>query len=117
MSAQSEENTVLIDVFFAVKKVFDFAVRLTGPLFVILATVLITGIIVVYFKAIIPYYSEYTDLFGIWNLVFGGLMASNIVYNYFMAVFTPPGESPANVSNLKQKASIRFEKKMFLSNA
>jgi len=98
MSTQSQENTVLVDVFFGVKKVIDFAVRLTGPLFVILATVLISGIIVVYFKAIIPYYSEYTDLFGIWNLCLGAWMASNIVYNYFMAVFTPPGESPASFS-------------------
>lgn len=78
-----------------VKKIFDLGIRLIGPLFICLATVLVTGIIVIYFKVLIPFHSDYTDLLGLWNLAIGLWVAPNIYFNYFMCVFTWAGSPDA----------------------
>lgn len=82
---------MIYTVVLSVKRFLEFLIRLAGPLFVILASGLITGIMVIYFKTIIPYYSSYTSPLGLWNTGLGIYVCFCIAYNYVMCIFTPPG--------------------------
>jgi len=79
---------------FGLKKFFECLIRMVGPLFVLLASGLISGVIVIHFKVIIPFYSSYTSFTGVLNTVISAFVAFNIGFNYFMCIFTPPGYSP-----------------------
>jgi len=89
-----DSNTIIWDIFMGFKSVFDFAIRLVGPIFVIIATVLISGVIVIFFRAILPYYGDYTSFFGLTHIAIGGYFTFCIYFNYFMAIFTSPGGVP-----------------------
>jgi palmitoyltransferase len=80
------------------KKIFENLVRLAGPLFVILATTLISCVIVIHYRALIPFYTDYFSFTGILHLTFSTFMAFNIGFNYFMTIFTSPGYAPLGVS-------------------
>jgi len=73
----------------------DNAVRLAGPLFVLLALALIAGVVHVLFFEIIPYYSpDYFSHVSIFYFSISFFLLFNIVFNYYMTIFTLPGESP-----------------------
>lgn len=76
------------------KCVFDFLMRMTGPLFVLAATVLISMVIAFHFKFIIPYYTPYFSFMGVFHSSISIFLAFNVAFNYYMTVFTPPGYSP-----------------------
>lgn len=65
--------------------------RIIGPIFVLLATGLITAIIVVHFRAILPYFTPYFSFGGFIHTIWSCFLSFNILFNYFMVVFTPPG--------------------------
>lgn len=75
------------------KTTFELFVRFVGPLFVILATILISAVIVVHFRAIIPYYTDYDTLSGLIHLTVSSFISYNIGFNYFKTIFTPPGST------------------------
>jgi len=73
------------------KNCFDTAIRYSGPLFVLVASVLITLIAWVHFSALIPYHGGYFSLLGMIHLIASGYVAFCIGFNYFMVITTPPG--------------------------
>ncbi len=81
------------------KKTIDAAVRLVGPLFVILGTALISAVIVVHYRAIIPFYGAYSSPTGIIHLCISTFLSMNLYFNYYMIVFTPPGTTAEIVRN------------------
>jgi len=76
-----------------IKESFGLFVRLLGPLFVIIASGLISTVITIHFRVLIPFYSPYFSFPGIVNLCFSIYMTYNIGFNYFMVVFSKPGFS------------------------
>ncbi len=87
---QSKQSFIVSLVYFS-KTVFEGLIRIVGPLFVILATGLISSVIVIHYRAIIPYYADYFSLEGIFHLIISSFLTFNIGYNYFKAIFTSPG--------------------------
>lgn len=76
------------------KACVEIGVRASGPLFVILASGLITLVVVLHFRFIIPYFGKpLSSTFGIINTIISVFIAGNLLFNYFMIVFTPPGYS------------------------
>lgn len=72
----------------------EVGVRLSGPLFVLLASGLITSVVVLHFRIIIPYFGKPLSSFvGILNVLISVFIAGNLFFNYYMIVFTPPGYS------------------------
>jgi len=81
----------------------DNGVRLAGPLFVLLALALIAAVVHVLFFEIIPYYdSTYLGSAGIFHLSLSFFLLFNIVFNYYMTIFTHPGESPNQITEEKE---------------
>jgi len=72
-------------------QMFDNVIWFTGPLFIAIAVVLIGGCVGFYFKALLPYYFPDTTVGYFAIMVFSFWLLSNIVFNYFACVFTPPG--------------------------
>eukprot|EP01095_Lingulamoeba_sp_RSL-Kostka_P005548 TRINITY_DN168_c0_g2_i1.p1 TRINITY_DN168_c0_g2~~TRINITY_DN168_c0_g2_i1.p1 ORF type:complete len:315 (+),score=48.72 TRINITY_DN168_c0_g2_i1:43-987(+) len=72
---------------------------LLGPVCVLVALTLITGIIYVYFTAILPYYTDsYFSFIGLPHLILAFWLIFNIYFNYLMAIFTSPGHTPETYS-------------------
>lgn len=80
---------------------FDMLLWCGGPLFIVLAVVLIGGCGFLYFTAILPYvFPEQTPL-SILNLIISVWIVVNMAFNYFTCVFTPPGSpTPVTVGNI-----------------
>eukprot|EP01126_Amoeba_proteus_P060633 TRINITY_DN8046_c0_g1_i5.p1 TRINITY_DN8046_c0_g1~~TRINITY_DN8046_c0_g1_i5.p1 ORF type:complete len:332 (-),score=41.29 TRINITY_DN8046_c0_g1_i5:195-1190(-) len=70
------------------------ALLLLGPLFVIVAGILITWVIYIHFVGSIPFYSPYQSLGGIIHLLSSTFISFSIYYNYLMAVISKPGYPP-----------------------
>jgi len=87
-------NNLLYILFKWGKWIFESIIRIAGPFFVVLATVLITGVIYVHFVNSIPFYSNYSSLCGIIHLAISIYITVNIGYNYLSAVFVSPGLPP-----------------------
>jgi len=69
--------------------------RITGPLYVVLATALILTVAFVFYTIIFPLrYSIYT-LEGAFHATTAFLVIFNVFFNYFYCVFTNPGQPPA----------------------
>lgn len=66
---------------------------------VLLATALITAVIVAYFHVILPLYATEEGI--PWKMIghvgLSLFLSANIAFNYFMVVFTPPGFIVASV--------------------
>jgi len=99
----------VIKFLFWIKGVFDLAVRLAGPVFVLLATSLISGIMVIHFRGIVPYHTPYDTPLGALHLIASVFVCFNIGFNYFMTVFTPPGFSPAVQENSEETEKLKRE--------
>jgi len=80
-----------------IKSVFEFLMRLLGPFLVLIATALIALVIVIHFRALLPYYTPYNSFFGLFHLIWSIFASFNIFFNYFMVIFTPPGFSPEEI--------------------
>lgn len=87
-------ESALMRIAFTLKWLFEGALRMAGPLFVILATSLITAVIVVHYRAVIPYYAPYSSFTGLIHLAISTFISFNLGYNYYMVIFTPPGYTP-----------------------
>jgi len=76
-----------------IKNFFDWGVRIMGPVMVLLATALITAVIVAYFHVILPLYAteEGIPWKMMCHVVLSLFLSGYIAFNYFMVVFTPPG--------------------------
>jgi len=76
------------------KWVFESFVRFVGPIFVVVASALISLVAWVHFYNNVPFYTSYSSFSGIIHLVWGAYIAFCIGYNYFAAVVTPAGTPP-----------------------
>jgi palmitoyltransferase len=76
------------------KKLIEFMMRLAGPIFVFLATTLITGIMVVHFQVLLPYYTPYDTFLGLLHTIWSVFVCFNMAFNYYMVVFSLPGKTP-----------------------
>jgi palmitoyltransferase len=81
-------------VLYGLKWFAESLVRLLGPVFVLFATTLITSVIFVFFKAILPYHTPLFSFTGICHLIIDLFLIQGWAYNYFMCIFTPPGSPP-----------------------
>ena len=78
-----------------VERTVDILLRITGPLYVVLATALILTVAFVFYTIIFPLrYSIYT-LEGAFHATTAFLVIFNVFFNYFYCVFTNPGQPPA----------------------
>jgi palmitoyltransferase len=95
----ASDDGILWKIVGHVKWLFEGLIRLLGPLFVVLATFLISMVIIVYFRAILPYYIEdWFSLEGIFHLTLSAWIAFNLWFNYYKTIFTTPGYTPEVVS-------------------
>jgi len=92
-----------VSLVYYTKTLFESLIRLVGPLFVVLAIGLISAVIVIHYRVIIPYYSDYFALEGLVQLVISSFLTSNIYYNYIKAIFTSPGNPPDMPNDSNQK--------------
>jgi hypothetical protein len=81
-----------------VKSIFDIFVRYLGPFFVVGAVGLICLIMAIHFFGLLPYLAP--DILSVSGLILWGssfYIAFCILFNYYMAVVTPPGDNPLEV--------------------
>ncbi|RUP48032.1 hypothetical protein BC936DRAFT_145042 [Jimgerdemannia flammicorona] len=78
--------------------IVDRAIYGIGPLFIVLAVVLISLCATAYFAIVFPFNHPWTDETTFWQmlgagatLLFSVYMICNIAFHYYMAVTTPPG--------------------------
>jgi len=81
---------------FALKWCFESFIRVVGPVFVVLALTLISGVIYVHFVNSIPFYGPYTSLGNLLHLIMSVYISFCIGYNYLCAVLVPPGSPPSS---------------------
>jgi len=84
--------------------------RLVGPLFVLLAVVLIGGVVVVLVADLIPFYSELSPPLGFILMCITIFLASNILFNYWMVIFTPPGNTPSLTDEEKKEVEMMIRR-------
>lgn len=73
----------------------DNGIRLAGPLFILLAVSLIGAVIYILLYYLIPFYTELVSpTAGIILLCITLFLSTNIFFNYYMTIFTPPGKTP-----------------------
>lgn len=71
-----------------------------GPIFVSFVIILTTSVVVLFYTHVLPWnYSRWSATTTAINCIFGHWLLLNIVFNYFMAVWTSPGVPPQNVDN------------------
>jgi len=102
-----EWRWLMFKALLCVKWVFESFIRVVGPLFVVVACVLISGVAYVHFSNNVPFYAPYNSLGGVIHLVAGAYIAFCIGYNYLSAVLTPAGfppPAPPNVTIETQEA-------------
>ncbi|KAK3095184.1 hypothetical protein FSP39_011170 [Pinctada imbricata] len=68
-----------------------------GPVFTSLVVVLTTSVVVIFYICLLPHVYDQSLSKTIFHLVFGHWLLINIVFNYFMAAFTNPGNPPREV--------------------
>jgi len=101
-----------------VKGMFDSAVRILGPVMVVMASATIAAVIVFHFRYVLPFYFPSTKkdatnndisltfsddpisyLFYILNVLFSLFVSFNLFFDYYMIVFSPPGYTQLNSSS------------------
>ena len=75
----------------------DLTLRVTGPCYVLLANVLISAVVYVFYTVLLPLRHPITTspLTGALHASVGVILVINILFNYFSCIFTNPGEPPA----------------------
>lgn len=75
----------------------DTTLRVSGPLYVVVATVLISGVAYVFFTVLLPLrHGIYTPV-GAAHCAVALTLIFNIFFNYFHCIFTNPGAPPATL--------------------
>ena len=93
----------------AADKAANTVIRLLGPIFIVLAVVLIGLACLVYFTVVFPYFYKWeedhilTKIFYCFGLVFSIYMVICIFFHYYMAIITKPG----GVSNAGIREMVR----------
>lgn len=77
-----------------VRQAASLAIRAMGPVLVLGALGLITGIATIFFLALVPYYTTPYSIAYCLHCAVGAFILFNIYYNYLSCVFTPPGAPP-----------------------
>jgi len=73
----------------------DNGVRWLGPFFVFMALALIFCVVYVLLSELLPYYTTtFVSPFAIFHLLLSSFLLFNILFNYYMCIFTPPGSTP-----------------------
>jgi len=81
----------------------DNGIRALGPIFVLIGISIISGVVYVLFYEVTPYYvAEGVDtlawltgtVWGLSHLAASAFLLFNVLFNYSMAIFVSPGESP-----------------------
>lgn len=80
-----------------VERAVDLTLRVTGPCYVLLANVLISAVVYVFYTVLLPLRHPITTspLTGALHASVGVILVINILFNYFSCIFTNPGEPPA----------------------
>jgi len=70
--------------------------RLIGPIFVLIGLTLISGVVYILYVDAIPYHSngDLSSPLGMFHVIISLFLLYNIVWNYGMVIFTPPGSPP-----------------------
>lgn len=84
---------------------FDIFMRLLGPLLVLLATGLISMVVVTFFRTLMPTVTENFSAYWWANVVVGGWILFNIFFNYASCIFTSPGQPPK--ASAEESAALR----------
>ncbi|KAK2572587.1 Palmitoyltransferase ZDHHC16 [Acropora cervicornis] len=98
---------VLDTIFEPVFSLVDHLARIIGPAFVLMVICLTTSVVVIYYAFLLPVILEYSTPWSVFHLVTAHWLLINIVFHYFKAVLTSPGEVPKH-SNLEDVNSGRF---------
>lgn len=104
----STSRAVVLDTIFEpVFSLVDHLARIIGPAFVLMVICLTTSVVVIYYAFLLPVILEYSTPWSVFHLVTAHWLLINIVFHYFKAVLTSPGEVPKH-SNLEDVISGRF---------
>eukprot|EP00292_Cryptomonas_paramecium_P011606 CAMPEP_0113707556 /NCGR_PEP_ID=MMETSP0038_2-20120614/28468_1 /TAXON_ID=2898 /ORGANISM="Cryptomonas paramecium" /LENGTH=309 /DNA_ID=CAMNT_0000633117 /DNA_START=25 /DNA_END=951 /DNA_ORIENTATION=+ /assembly_acc=CAM_ASM_000170 len=79
---------------FSTLKFFDFFLRWAGPVFVVIAVVLISGVIWTWFNYVLPTLAEPKSFLQLVHIMIANFLIFNVFFNYFMTLFTRPGNPP-----------------------
>jgi len=90
-------RSTLQRVGFMLMTLFDTLIWVSGPLFILIAVVLVGGCAVFYFLAVVPYVFPTMGLLYLLNLLVSIWIVLLLVFNYFSCVLTKPG-SPTPIS-------------------
>jgi palmitoyltransferase len=90
----------------AVKAVIDIAVRVAGPLFVLVALSLMCACGFTFYAGILPYYTPYDSPLGWLHVLWSAWLVFNFAFNYLMCIFTSPGHSPDRFSDADNAALL-----------
>ena len=80
-----------------VEHVVDVTLRISGPLYVAVACVLISCVAYVFFTVLLPLRYPFFSLLGLLHALTGITLVFNIFFNYFHCIFTNPGQPPATL--------------------
>lgn len=84
---------------------FDCFMRILGPMLICLAVGLIGSVVVNFFRLLMPAITTTFSLFWWLNILVGGWILFNILFNYFCCILTPPGSPPKVTA--EEAASLR----------
>ncbi|XP_068708962.1 palmitoyltransferase ZDHHC16-like [Montipora capricornis] len=104
----TSQAVVLDTIFEPVFSVVDHLARIIGPAFVLLVISLTTSVVVIYYAFLLPVILEYSIPWVIFHLVTAHWLLMNIVFHYFKAVFTSPGDVPKD-SNSEDVQNGKFQ--------
>jgi len=91
----STSRAVVLDTIFEpVFSLVDHLARIIGPAFVLMVICLTTSVVVIYYAFLLPVILEYSTPWSVFHLVTAHWLLINIVFHYFKAVLTSPGEVP-----------------------
>mmetsp|Transcript_5740 Transcript_5740/g.8026 ORF Transcript_5740/g.8026 Transcript_5740/m.8026 type:complete len:320 (-) Transcript_5740:42-1001(-) len=83
--------------FLDANKIVTWGLRILGPILVVVLMAILGGLTYTYFIHLLPYhfpeYTDYTWLGYTIHISLGVFILFNIVFNYFMVVFTNPGHA------------------------
>jgi len=106
-------QSTLLNFVNVIRTVSDNLLYFIGPFFILLAVVLISGCVFLYYTAILPYVTEGGAILYYLNLVLSMWLLSNIFFNYFTTVFTKPGSPPIPEGPLTDTENPKICKKCF----
>lgn len=90
------------------KLLVELLLRLVGPIFITVCVTLISCISWIYINSIFPYYYDSSFSFGgLVHVCISALLLQGIVFNYFMAVSTPPGSPHITREEAERAASAK----------